>query len=310
MRPKTQHLTNKDKVKHVTESLTYFFLKEHWEYLEDDQIKHLFDRIDVDRIEDSALIGNSYIKEHVNWDKVSDKKLVRCAVRLIDNGDIDYVKENLNLKSRNLKIADVFHVIRRKLEMIDFLEIDMTKISDSDAYHTLMLDNNELLDRIDISKHSFSPNQAFDILKTYRFREDVFLKLPYKKFNSYQIGYTLKETGEKYIDKFDINKIIQADWVKVLKKQPDMYSYIDPTIYLEGDVFHLVEMLNIFDYEELHLMMKYRIKELTPYGVERLLIAHYNKYKDLVDLSCLNENNKIQIRKFVPGFGNDIKETC
>ncbi len=56
------------------------------------------------------------------------------------------------------------------------------------------------------------------------------------------------------------------------------------------------------DQEELHLMMKHRTKELTQYSTERLLIAHMEVYRDLVDLSILDQHNIIQIQKRHPEF--------
>ena len=48
--------------------------------------------------------------------------------------------------------------------------------------------------------------------------------------------------------------------------------------------------------------MKARIKELTPYETELLLIHYLENYESLVDLSQLDDNNVIKIQEHHPYF--------
>jgi hypothetical protein len=296
-------LSHKDKVKHITEAFTYYFIERHWEYFEDDEISHLLAKVDVERLSDKTVCDCSYIRDKISWDTMPVKKLVRCVVRLIDNMELDFIENQINLQSRDLRVKDVIHILTRRPDMLDFLGIKVSSIKKDEAHLLFLLGNQYYLDKLDIKKFNFDYMQGFQIAKAYKFQKEVVLGVSYKKFNNLQVGELLGATGEAFADYLDLSIMGTTDWRFVLERQPQMYDWMNPIIFLDADVFELVKLLAIFDYEELHLAMKSRVKELTPYGVELLLIHHLELYKDSVDLTQLDNNNIAKIQEHHPSFG-------
>lgn len=295
-------LSKQDRVRHIAEAFTYYFIENYWEYFEDEEISHLLSKVDIERIADKTICDCSYIRDKVLWNDMPVRKLVRCVARLIDNHELDFVETNIDLKSRNLSVKDVIHVLKRRPDLLGFLGISVDKIDKNEAHMLLLMGYDYYLDKINLKKHDFDYMQGFQIAKAYGFKRHVVLSVPYKKFNNLQVSELLAKTGEEFINHVTLSTLRTIDWRFILEYQPQMYDYMDPTILLDSDVFELVKILAMFDYEELHLAMKVRIKELTPYGVELLLIHHFEKYEDQVDLSLLDENNVMKIQEHHPYF--------
>lgn len=289
------------KVRTIAEAFTYFFLEKHWEFFEDQEIKHLVNTIDLDRLSDKAIVDNTYIRDQVDWDDVPRSKLIRCASRLIDNKEVDYVIDVLRLPERNLKISEIMHLIRRDPSIIDTLGINLDEATQQEAHNILLLGIEYFLDKIDIGKYNFDYHQAFNISKTYSFRMDVLKLLPYHRFNNLQVSQVIAYGGQQYAELFKIDKLKPVDWIYILERRPELYDLLDPLLFFEGDVYELVRLMELFDHEELHVMMKHRLKELTPYGMERLLIFHYG-YKSQVNLEILDANNVAKIQEYHPDF--------
>ncbi|MDG1950914.1 MAG: hypothetical protein P8J32_08945, partial [bacterium] len=171
-----------------------------------------------------------------------------------------------------------------------------------EAHLLLMMGYDYYLEQLDLNKYDFDYMQGFQIAKAYGFKENVVFSVPYKKFNNLQVGELLSATGEKFVDHLTLSVLRTTDWRYILEKQPQMYDYMDPSILLDSDVFDLVKILTMFDYPELHMAMKARVGELTPYGAELMLIHHLDEYEDLVDLSLLNENNVVKVQEHHPYF--------
>ena len=288
-------------VKLVAESLAYYFIEKHWEFLEEDEIRHLLSRVDLNRLSDQIIVDNIYIRNQIDWDKIPRNKLLRCASRFIDINEIDYVIDIIQLPKRNIAVSEVMHLAIRRPNIIEVLGIDLKSISQKEAYELLLLGANYFLEHIDIEKFKFDYHQAFNISKTYQHKIEVLKRLPYHKFNNLQISQVISEHGEEVVNFFDLNKLTPIDWIYILERRPETYEFMDPIIFLETDVYELVRLLEIFDYEELHVIMKHKYKELTSYGIERLIIAHY-QYHEIVDLSKLNKNNIAMIQKHHPYF--------
>lgn len=288
-------------VKLIAESFTYYFVEKYWEFLEDDELKHLLSRIDLNRLSDNVIVDNVYIRNQVDWDKVPRSKLLRCASRFLDIQETDYVVDVMKLPQRNISASEVLHIVRRQPNMIDILGIDLQKLSTKEAYELLLLGVSYFLKRIPIEKYNFDYHQAFNISKAFNHRIDVFERLPYRSFNNLQVSQIMSKHGKKAEHFFDLNKLKPVDWIYILEKKPETYDLMDPTIFLETDVYELVRLLEICDYEELHVMMKFKHKELTAYGIERLLINHF-QYHKIVDLSKLNKNNILKIQQYHPHF--------
>ena len=233
-------------------------------------------------------------------------KLIRCASRLIDNKEHDYVIDVMRLPERNLTISETMHLIRRDPSIVDVLGINLDKATTKEAHNILLLGMDFFLDRIDISKHKFDYHQAFNIAKTYGFRMDVLKQLPYRKFNNLQVSQVVAFGGEPYVELFNLEKLKPVDWIYILERRPELYELLDPMLFFDGDVYELVRLMELFDHEELHVMMKHRIKDLTPYGTERLLIAHYG-YKNSVNLSILDANNVAKIQEYHPDFQSELE---
>ena len=295
-------LPAKDQVRHIVEAFTYYFIENHWEYFEDDQIEHLLSVVDIERLSDKTICDCSYVRDKVRWNDVPNKKLVRCVARLIDNHEMNFVENNIDLKSKNLKIQDVIHLLRRRPDLLEFLGISIDEIDKQEAHMLLLMGFDYYLDKLDLKKYNFDYMQGFQIAKAYGFQENVVLSVPYKAFNNLQVGELLSVTGEKFVNHLELSVLRTTDWRFILEKQPHMYDYMDPTVLLDSDVFELVKIITMFDYPELHIAMRARVSELTPYGIELLLIHYLEQYEDLVDLSLLDENNVLKIREHHPHF--------
>lgn len=290
-------LNNKEKVRFSIEAFSYYFIENFWEYFEEEELKHLLQRIDLGLLSDKIICDCSYVRELIPWNNIENSKLIRCVSRLIDRGEMQFIEENIDLVSRKLKARDVMSILQRRPELHSFLGIDLKKVDKDDACLLLCLGYEYFLDNISLTKYAFDYMQSFQISKAYQYQRKVITSVCYKKFNNLQISQILKNTGDSLIDLFDLTKLTTTDWLFILENQPEMYDYMDVTIFLYSDVFDLVKLLSIFNYEELHMAMKSRIKELTPYGAELLLIHHMEEYINLVDLNLLDSNNIAKIRE-------------
>jgi hypothetical protein len=285
----------------ITSAFTYFFIENYWEFFENDELLHVLKKIDINRLSDTTIVDNTYIRNVIDWDLVPRQKLIRCAARLIDNQEKDYVINVMKLPERNIKVNEAMHIIKRIPEIVDILNIELEKINQEEAYDLLLLGVDIFIHRIDVSKYNFDHYQAFNISKAYKHQLNVLKRLSYSKFNNLQVSEILAHKGLECVKLFDTTKLTILDWIYILERRPEFYETLDPIIFFDGDAFHLVQVMELIDHEELHVMMKYKCKELTAYGIERLLISFYD-YVDKVDLSKLNESNIAKIRQHHPHF--------
>ena len=291
-----------DKVKIISESLLVFFIENHWEFFSEKELSFVLKKVKIEHLGDNTLVDNSFIREAVDWNMVSTKKALRCASRLIDIGEQDFVINKINLKDRKVKVKDVIHILKRRPDFIDILQIDLSNTSKNEAYFIFLLGKEYFLNKISIEKHNFNSAQSYNILKAYNFDEKVFQKLSYKKFNNTQISNILNFTGNKFVEFLNTEKMSPIDWIQPIKNNPELYDVMNPLILLEHDVFYAIQIAELVDLPELHHIIKSRISEVTAYGAEKLLIHYLKEYSDIIDFSILSKQNIENIKKYNPEF--------
>jgi len=112
--------SKKDKVRHIAEAFTYYFIENCWEYFEEGEMSHLMSKVDIERLSDKTICDCSYVRDKVLWNSMPVRKLVRCVVRLIDNQETEFIESHIKLKERGLRVGDVMHILKRRPDLLSF----------------------------------------------------------------------------------------------------------------------------------------------------------------------------------------------
>lgn len=275
--------------------LADFFCNNFFE-LSEKELKHINKYVDYDCIPDRILSDYVELHPYINWDRLSKMKAIRLVSKNFD------LTDRINLRRYDFKIKEIFWFIKTDYtRLFQFFNFDLEKCSHEDVYLLLCLGEDYFEERIDFSQYKFSFIETMDIIRAYKYRRDIILRLQYDKLKSYQFTEILSNTGEESIDLFDLEELSTINWLELLNHQPDFLYMCDFEKFKRGDLFNLVQLVILFEKPDLsYLINEVDKDEISAFGWEKLLICSPEKFTDMCDFSKLNDDNWGRISRYRP----------
>lgn len=261
-----------------------------------EELKHLFDTIDYDMVEDRYLVDNPELYCYIHWDRISKMQAIRMAARNLD------ILNRIDFKKYDYKIREIFFLIKRNYNILfEHFNFDFNNLSRDDAYFLLCIGSQEFYDMIDIKKYDFSFIEMINIIRAYNYNRKIIVDLNYHELKNYQITEILIVTGEENADLFNLDSLSTLNWLDLLMYQPNFLGKCDFDKFIKGDPFNLVQLIVLFDKPDLsYLLNNINLDNITPFGWEKLLIAKPEQFERLCNFSKLNESNWIVIGAYSP----------
>lgn len=239
------------------------------------------------------------------WASLEKKKRVRVSAININ------LAYEFGLSQFGYTVKELLPVLNFNPAYIHELQLDFNCLSLEDAYSLLMLNRPEINSLIDISKYEFDFLKTYDILKNSSFNTDNLPGLKLDELKSYQIKDVIIHGPDGVIDRFDLYKISKLDWIEIVRNKPELLSYCDFDKFKSGDLYDLVLLVITFDDPDLtYLFDLDRIEELTPLGVEKLVVFKTDFAVEYCDLDILTTNNWNSILSQRPDLGDLRDDVC
>lgn len=275
--------------------LADFFCKNFLE-LTEKEMKHINKYVDYDSMPDRVLSDNTQLHAHIDWSRISKMKAIRLVSKNFD------LTKYINLKKYDYRIKEIFWFIKSDYtRLFEFFSFDLSKCSQEDVYLLLCLGEEYFEQRINFEDYKFSFIETMDIIRAYKYRKDIILRLQYDKLKNYQYTEILSNTGEDSADLFDLEELSTINWIELLNHQPDFLYMCDFDKFKRGDLFNLIQLVILFEKPDLsYLINEVDKDEISAFGWEKLLICSPERFTDMCDFRKLNEDNWSRIARYRP----------
>jgi hypothetical protein len=286
----------KQQVNIILQSLLADLFCKNYSELSEKELRHINKYVDYDFLPDRILSDNDELYEYIDWNRISKMKAIRLVSKNFD------LTKYINLKKYDYKVREIFWFIKSDyMRLFDFFSFDLTKCSHEDVYLLLCLGEEYFEKAFDLERYKFSFIETMDIIRAYKYRRDIILKLDYEKLKNYQYTEIISNMGEEVVDLFDIDELSTLNWLELLNYQPDLIEICDTEKFKKGDLFNLIQLVILFETPDLsYLIEEIDKKEISAFGWEKLLICNPNKFTDMCDFGKLNEDNWSRISRYRP----------
>lgn len=280
----------------IVEALLADAFSSHWSEYSRPILKHMARFVNYNHVSESVIVDNEEVRSVVRWDLMDKMKLVRCLIRSVDHDIEDISKLIKTIRRHDYRINDLKFLLQRRPEFIKYFDIEINKLKTDDVANLLSLGHEYYLDKVDFGKYRFNATQSMNIVEGYGFDRDILEKVNYKSFAGSHIVRIIKETDRRDLDILDVSKLKTLDWLNLLQEKPDMLSLCDLNKFKRSDIFNSIKLYCLIEDEDLSFLILERdMKNIIPFGWEKLLIKNPEKFLPLCDLGKLNENNWSQI---------------
>jgi len=271
----------------ICESIIASYFCSYFEELSEPELKHINNFINYELVPDRLIADNSYIHKHIEWDRISKMKAIRLVSRNLDL--IQYI----DLKKYDFIIREMFWFIKSDYtKLFKYFNFDFSKSTHEDNYLLLCLGVEYFEKTIPIESFNFSFIEIMDIIKAYKYKREITLRLKHDLLKSYQVTEILSMTGEENLDLFNLEILSTLNWIELLNYQPEFIERCDFDKFKKGDLFNLVQLVILFEDPDLsYLIFEINNSDISPFGLEKLLICNPEKFIDICDFSKLNEDN-------------------
>lgn len=275
--------------------LADFFCKNFLE-LTEKEMRHINKYVDYDSMPDRVISDNVQLHPYINWSRISKMKAIRLVSKNFD------LTKHINLKRYDYRIKEIFWFIKSDYtRLFEFFNFDLSQCSHEDVYLLLCLGEDYFEQNINFSDYQFSFIEIMDIIRAYKYRKDIILRLQYDKLKNYQYTEILSNTGEESADLFDIEELSTINWLELLNHQPNFLYMCDFEKFKRGDLFNLVQLVILFEKPDLsYLINEIDKDEISAFGWEKLLICSPEKFTDMCDFRKLTEDNWSRIASYRP----------
>lgn len=280
----------------ILQSILADFFCKNYSDLSEREMRHINKYVDYDSMPDRVLADNPYLHQYIEWSRISKMKAIRLVSKNFD------LTEYINLKKYDYKIREIFWFIKTDYtRLFHFFSFDLSKCSHEDVYLLLCLGEDYFEQRINFDDYKFSFIETMDIIRAYRYRRDIILRLDYSKLKNYQYTEILSNTGEESMDLFDIEELSTLNWLELLNYQPNFIEFCDTDKFKRGDLFNLIQLVILFEKPDLsYLINEIDTDEISAFGWEKLLICSPEKFTDICDFRKLNDDNWSRIARYRP----------
>lgn len=286
----------KDSVSIILQSLLTDFFSKDFAELSEKELRHISKYVDYDSIPDGILSGFESLHPFIEWGRLSKMKAIRLVSKNLE------LLKYINLKKYDYKIREIFWFIKGDYtRLLNLFNFDLKKCTHEDVYLLLCLGEEYFEKEIEMEKFNFSFIEIMDIIRAYKYRRDIILRLKYDKLKSYQFTEILSVSGYENADLFDLSELSTLNWLELLNHQPDFIEFCDFEKFKKGDTFNLVQLIILFERPDLSFLIKeIDLNEISAFGWEKLLICSPEKFTDLCDFRKLNEDNWSRISIYRP----------
>ena len=246
-------------------------------------------KINPNAIHDKDFIRNTEMYDFINWNLLERNKAIRLLSR-----DIELLNF-FDVKKYNFSILELFPIFINHPELIDYFVEDYSKLTPIEAIRLLEC-NEELVEKIDISKFNFNKKDMLEIINKFKDSEEILQRLDLSKLDNYNTKKLILKTGVDYIDRLNTKQLTATDWLDILSTQKELLDFCDLSIFEQGDCYLLTKLVAIFP-ELCYLIIK-NAEKISPLGWENLIKLDYETYGNICKwekLSELNWNNLIKV---------------
>lgn len=248
-------------------------------------------KINPNAIHDKDFIRNTEMYNYVNWNLLNRNKAIRLLSR-----DIELLNF-LDIKKYNFSILELFPIFINHPEIIEYFIEDFSTITPIEAIRLLEC-NEDLIEKIDISKFDFNKKDMLEIINKFKHSEEILQRLDLSKLDNYNTKNLILKTGIDYIDRLNTKQLTAIDWLNILEKQKDLIDFCDLSLFERGDCYLLTKLVAIFP--ELYYLIIKNADKISPLGWENLIKLDYETYSEVCrweKLSELNWNNLIKVNR-------------
>ena len=245
-------------------------------------LKKLFSCVETKYLSDREILGNDRIKELIDWNSLEKNQIIRLIVR------DKMVLEKIDIDVYNFEIKDLIPIFLRHPDLIEFFSIDFENLGPIEAINMLDI-NASFIEKIELEKYNYDRNQINSIIKKFSKHDAIINKLNLSELDHFVIRNILIQSGEKLINKVDLNKLKQTDWIEILKNKPELISYCNLSIFEKNDCYGLVNLVKIFP--EYDYLIFNNANKISAIGWEKLLILDPDKYSPYCNFNLLSSKS-------------------
>lgn len=276
----------------AAEAISYFNINKYLNAFSEAEIISLCKHADPDVFNDISVADNITVQENFRWEKVRPKRLSRMMARAIDLGFM-HLLDRINLSGMKIPIRDLRSLLRRLPEIVERFNIDLKKVSDTEAHMLLELGKPYFMENINVRDRKFTISQQFDICRAYDFQRSALSLFNCKNFDGFQTKEIAKHTADENIDLVDMNNMKLVDWLDLLIDQPDMYKHCNILNYKNDPISHLISMAVMSNDDQVYSLVKSKdLDEVSPFGWEKLMSHRPEMFKDVCDYRKMDALNK------------------
>jgi hypothetical protein len=256
-----------------------------------DNIRNFYkNKINPNNVHDKNLIKEEYY-DIVNWSILERNKALRTLSRNID------LLEYIDIKKYNFSISELFPLFLRYPQLIEDLVGDFNNLKISECIQLLEC-NPKLINSINIFKFELSSKDLETIVKKFRKNSEILDRFDLTKLDHYATRQLLSKTGIDYVDRVNLNKLKDVDWLAILEMQPELIDYCDLQIFQKNDCYLLTKIVIMFP--ELSYLIQENKDKISSLGWENLIVNNLEEFQDLCVWEKLEKNNWNNIIKIHP----------
>ena len=213
----------------------------------------------------------------------------------------------IDLSNMDVTIKDMVPCLKIFPELINKFNLDIKGLSRVDIIELLHTGNMYFLEIIEVEPNDFSITEAFNLCKIFDFCELSLQKfeLIMREMSSQCKREIIIKTKERYLNYFNIDALEPLDWLAILRDDKKMVRYCRVDLFLNGDIFYLVELVVLFP-EFQKLINESNCDKITSLGWEKLLIAFPLEYLNICDFSKINAGSWRNILRERPELSYNI----
>lgn len=249
----------------------------------------LINFIDLSNINDREFFINDRIKKFVNYNKINKKQLIRLATRDPD------ILNKVNLDKHKFKIKELEYFLKKYPEYLSDFQLDLKSIT-GDELLILISINISYATETNFNNIKFNKYHITELIKNYYHRDIVINKILELNdaLDNFQIRHLILQTGEKYLQRLNLQKLNELDWYTILVNRPELFMYCDVSIFEQNDCYLLTKLAKYIPQIENYVIKnKEKISNL---GWENLLKLDFEKYYPYCCFDCLSFSTR---QKFI-----------
>lgn len=246
------------------------------------QLKQILKCINPASFDDREILDNPGLKNMLDWNLLGRKQLVRLMTR-----DPSII-ENLDLKKLDFKVFELGIFLKIYPECIGLFNIDFNNLIGKEII-TLLQINPGYIEKINFSSSGLTRLDQLEIIKNFFNNDKIMSLMNFEEFDNIMIKHILTNTGEKYIEKLNLEILSFLDWIDILTQRPKLFQHCDVSQFVQGDCFYLCKLARVLP--EVFELIEMNKEKISSNGWEILLINDFEKYSTICDFNKLKIKN-------------------